>query len=56
MRGYLQTIQAAPAVQLLQDDAPVCTFIRAFVSQLSLKSVDKNPGDGPLHEESETVW
>lgn len=55
MRGYLQTIQAAPVVQLLQGDAPVCAFKRTFVSQLSLKSVDKNPGDGPLHEESEAV-
>ena len=50
MRRYLQLIQDAQVVQLLQDG----TSIPTCVSQHSLKSVEEMPGDGSLHEESWT--
>ena len=55
MKQYLQPIQVAQVVQLLQDDTSICAATRRFaVSPSSLNSMEEIPGDGPLHEESWT--
>ena len=46
MRRYLQPIQAAQVVQLLQDGTSICAVAKFAVSPSIDKCVEEMPGDG----------